>query len=164
LAQTKKDLAKAEYNRDENWKLVIHGCNILEDIKEKMHRFKAQNEADTLAWHKSYREQLALERDTNLQLNNQINDMRAAACRANGHLRDLRRYLTDHDELHELRVQNHQYRQERRYWKRMAMPLIPDDDPMWSDDDDIIDPEEKKRQNAEKEAAEKDGGEGGQSA
>jgi hypothetical protein len=76
----------------------------------------------------------------------------------------MRRYLTDHDELHELRVANTTLRQERRMWKRMAMPLIPDDDSEWSDDDDIIDPEEKKRlaaEKAEKERKDKEGKEGG---
>lgn len=83
---------------------------------------------DTLAWHTNYRQQLADERQENLNLRCQINDMKAAACRANEHLRDMRRHITDHEELHELRVQNIQYRQERRFWKRKAMPLIPDDD------------------------------------
>ncbi|KAK7754809.1 hypothetical protein SLS62_003123 [Diatrype stigma] len=36
-------------------------------------------------------------------------------------------------------------RQELRFWKRMAMPHIPDDDPIWSDDDDLIDSAEKER-------------------
>lgn len=98
-----------------------------------------------MAWHKNYRKQLAEEREENLRLRNQINDMIASAARANGHLRDMRHYLTDHDELHELRVQNVKFRQERRMWKRMALPLIPDDDSEWSNDDDLIDPEEKKR-------------------
>jgi len=71
--------------------------------------------------------------------------MKAAAARANGHLRDMRRYLDDHDETNELRIQNIALRQEKRFWKRIAMPLIPDDDSEWSDDDDLIDPEEKKR-------------------
>jgi hypothetical protein len=138
-------LEKSEYDKKENFKLACHGANILADITEKMHAFKEQHEADTLAWHKNYRKQLAEEREENLRLRNQINDMIAAAARANGHLRDMRRYLADHDELHELRVQNVKYRQERRMWKRMALPMIPDDDSEWSDDDDLIDPEEKKR-------------------
>jgi hypothetical protein len=138
------------YEKKENWKLAIHGANILSDILEKMHKFKATHEADTLAWHRNYRKQLADEREENLNLRNQINDMKAAACRANEHLRQMRRYLTDHDELNELRIRNIQLRQERRLWKRMALPLIPQDDSEWSDDDDIIDPEEKKRLAAEK--------------
>jgi hypothetical protein len=57
----------------------------------------------------------------------------------------MRRYVADHDELNEMRIQNVSLRQERRFWKRLALPLIPDDDPEWSDDDDLIDSEEKKR-------------------
>ena len=143
----------------------MHGANILSDVLDKMHKFKAQHEADTLAWHRNYRKQLSDEREENLNLRNQINDMKAAACRANAHLRDMRRYLTDHDELYKLRVENIALRQERRQWKRMAMPLIPQDDPMWSDDDDIIDPEERKRQAAErdeKERKDNEGGDGGE--
>ncbi|KAI9049935.1 hypothetical protein LZ554_006082 [Drepanopeziza brunnea f. sp. 'monogermtubi'] len=147
-SELRKALEKCQHDKNENWKLAVHGANILADITEKMHSFKAQHEMDTLAWHKNYRKQLADEREENLNLRNQINDMKAAACRANGHLRDMRRFVTDHPELHELRVQNVQFRQERRFWKRKAMPLIPDDDSEWSDDDDLIDPEEKKRQNA----------------
>ncbi|KAK6583302.1 hypothetical protein PZA11_004378 [Diplocarpon coronariae] len=147
-SELRNALETCQYDKNENWKLAMHGANILADITEKMHRFKEQHETDTLAWHKNYRKQLADEREENLNLRNQINDMKAAACRANGHLRDMRRYLADHDELQHLRVQNVRYRQERRFWKRKALPLVPDDDSEWSDDDDLIDPEEKKRQEA----------------
>lgn len=163
----RKALEKCQHDKNENWKLAVHGANILGEITEKMHSFKAQHEMDTLIWHRNYRKQLADEREENLDLRNQINDMKAAACRANGHLRDMRRHLADHDELQELRVQNIQYRQERRFWKRKAMPLIPDDDPEWSDDDDLIDPEEKKRQQAlraEKNRKDREAEGGGESA
>ncbi len=43
------------------------------------------------------------------------------------------------------RVDDRARRQELRFWKRMAMPEIDDDDPFWSDDDDLIDPAEKER-------------------
>jgi hypothetical protein len=137
----RKALEKAEYDKKENWKLACHGANILADVTEKMHKFHEQTDADIHAWHKNYRQQLLAEREENLALRNQINDMKAAACRANEHLRQMRRYVTDHDELHELTVQNIALRQEKRFWKRMALPLIPDDDSEWSDDDDLIDPE-----------------------
>lgn len=114
-----------------------------------MHKFKEQHEKDTLAWHKNYRQQLAAEREENLNLRNQIIDMKAAACRANEHMRGLRRYLTDHDERTELRIQNIALRQEKRSWKRMALKYLRDSDSEFSDDDDIIDPEEKKRAAAE---------------
>lgn len=159
-AELRKKLEKCEHDKDENWNLAIHGCNILSDILEKVHKYKEQHEIDTLAWHKNYRKQLSDEREENLALRNQINDMRAAACRANEWLRKLRRALTDNDELNELRIQVVQYRLERRFWKRMAMPMIPDDDSEWSDDDDIIDPEEKKRQAAEKAEKERKENEG----
>ncbi|KAF8858868.1 hypothetical protein BDZ45DRAFT_704511 [Acephala macrosclerotiorum] len=166
ISQLRKRLEKSEYDAKENFNLAIHGANILADITEKMHRFKEQHESDTLAWHKNYRKQLADEREENLNLRNQINDMRAAAARANDYLRQMRRFVTDNDRYHELEIQNHQYRTERRMWKRMALPLIPDDDSEWSDDDDLIDPEEKKRLAAIKAEKERknledaDGGEG----
>jgi hypothetical protein len=145
-SELRSALEKSEFNKRENWKLAIHGAQILADISEKMHRYKEQHEKDTLAWHKNYRNQLATEREENLDLRNQINDMKAAASRANGHLRDLRKHFNDHDELQELRAQIQQYRTSARYWKRMALPLLPDDDSEFSDDDDLVDPEEKKRE------------------
>lgn len=36
-------------------------------------------------------------------------------------------------------------RQELRFWRRMALPELEDDDAFWSDDDDLIDPAEKER-------------------
>ena len=86
----RKALEKAEYDKTENWKLACHGANILADLTEKMHKFRETTDADILAWHKNYRNQLAAEREENLNLRNQINDMRAAACRANEHLRQMR--------------------------------------------------------------------------
>ncbi|KAE8441581.1 hypothetical protein EG329_004666 [Mollisiaceae sp. DMI_Dod_QoI] len=163
-SELRKALEKSEYNAKENFKLAVHGANILLDITEKMHRFKEQHESDTLAWHKNYRKQLAEEREENLNLRNQINDMRAAACRANESLRDMRRFIADNDHWHELEVSNHHLRTEKRFWKRLALPLIPDDDSEWSDDDDLIDPEEKKRLAAvksEKARKEMEDGEGG---
>ena len=160
-SQLRKTLEKTTHDKQENWKLAAYGANILADILEKTHKYKEQHESDTLAWHKNYRKQLAHEREVNLNLNCQINDMKAAACRASAHLRDMRRWFTDHDELNEVKIQNIALRQEKRMWKRMALPLIPDDDSEWSDDDDLIDPEEKKRQaaaKAEKEKLEKEAG------
>ncbi|TVY57705.1 hypothetical protein LCER1_G001275, partial [Lachnellula cervina] len=145
LSELRKALEDSEYDKRENFKLAVHGAEILSDIAEKVHKFKACHEADTLAWHKNYRKQLADEREENLRLRNEMNDLKAAASRANEHLRDMRRYVTDNDERHDLRVENHRLRTEKRFWKRLALPLIPDDDSEWSDDDDLIDPEEKKR-------------------
>jgi len=152
----RKALEKSEYDKKENFKLACHGANILADITEKMHRFKEQHEMDTLAWHKNYRKQLAEEREENLNLRNQINDMKAAAARANESLRQMRRFITDNDKWHEIEVQNIALRQEKRFWKRLALPLIPDDDSEWSNDDDLIDSEEKKRLAALKAQADKE--------
>jgi len=156
-------LEQSEYNKKKNWELVCYAANVLSTVLEQMHEFKAKHEADTLAWHKNYRQQLADERQEHLNLRNQINDMKAAASRANEYLRQGRRLLDDDPNFNELRIQNHHLRAEKRFWKRLAMPLISNDDPEWSDDDDIVDPEEKKRQKAEKaekERKEKEDGEG----
>jgi len=125
--------------------MVLKAAGILEDILEKMHNFKAKNEADTLRWHKSYREQLEWERAENLRLRCEIYDKMGHAAEANEWLRKARRQLTDWDRLNELTIQNVALRQEKRFWKRMAMPMIPDDDPEWSDDDDLISEKERKR-------------------
>jgi hypothetical protein len=141
LSEMRKKLQKAEYDADENWKLVIHACNILADTLEKVHKFKENEERDVLLWHKNYRNQLAVERELNLALNNQINEMRASACRANEYLRQLRRALTDDEDRTEQMREIHGLRTERRFWKRMALPLFPDDDPEeYSSDDDRADP------------------------
>lgn len=129
-------------------------------MAEKLHRFKENHEADTLAWHKNYRKQLADEREENLNLRNQINDMKAAACRASENLRLMRRFVADNDKWNELEIENNRLRTEKRFWKRMALPLIPDNDSEWSDDDDLIDPEEKKREAIKKEKERRDREEG----
>jgi hypothetical protein len=159
-SELRKALEKALFEKKENLKLAVHGANVLADILDKMHKFKSIHEADTLAWHTNYRKQLAHEREENLDLRNQINDMKASASRANGHLRDMRRAYADNDELNELKIRNHQLRLERRTWKRMALPLLHQSDSEFSDDDDIIDPEEKKRlvaEKADKERKEREG-------
>ena len=142
--------------------MACHGANILADITEKMHTFREKTDADVLTWHKNYRKQLEIERSENLDLRNEINEMRAGVVRANDSLREMRRYITDHPEWHELRVQNVALRQEKRFWKRLALPLLADDDSEFSDDDDLIDLEEKKRLAAlekEKKLKEAEGGE-----
>lgn len=140
LSDTRKALEKADYNAAENWKLVLYACNILKDLLEKVHAFKENEERDVLTWHKNYRKQLTVERETNLELTNQINDMRAAAGRANEYLRLARRAMDDEPNAEERRIQMYALRLERRMWKRMALPLLPDDDAEWSGDDDLNDP------------------------
>ena len=161
ISEARKALDIEQYNSKENFALAVQGADLLSEVASQLHRFKEQQESDTLAWHKNYRKQLADEREENLDLRNQINDMKAAACRGSDNLRQMRHFVTDNDQWKELEIENHRLRTEKRFWKRMALPLIPDDDSTWSDDDDLIDPEEKKRETAkrEKERKEKEDGE-----
>lgn len=139
-------LEKSENNSAENWRLAIYSAQIISDISEKLHKYKETHERDTLIWHKNYRSQLAHERAENLALRQQINDMKASANRANGHLRELRKWHNENDEIQELKGQVQMYRLERRYWKRMALPLLEDDDEEFSGDDDLVDEVEKMRE------------------
>ncbi|RDW82908.1 hypothetical protein BP5796_04399 [Coleophoma crateriformis] len=145
ISELRKKYDKCLYDKKEWQKLCTYMANIIGNVVDLAHEFKEKHEADTLAWHKNYRNQLKEEREENLQLRCQIQDMRAHASKAYNHLTDLRRAITDDEERHELIIQNHYYRQMARHWKRQALPLLPDDDPEFSDDDDLIDPEEKKR-------------------
>lgn len=97
------------------------------------------------AWHRSYRNQLAEEREENLALRGRIADMMGAAARANEWLRKAIRAYEDDPHHEKLKVRVIDYKQRARCYKRMAMPLYPDDDSEWSDDDDIIDPVYKKQ-------------------
>ena len=165
-SKLRKALDQALYDKDENWKIVLLAKNILDDTLDKVHDFRVREDARVLAWHKSYRDQLAEERNRNLELNNRILDMQEHAAKASEYLRKAQRLHDDSPEWQELHIQNDAYRKEIRYWKRMAMPLIPDDSDFWSDDDDLIDPEEKKRlarvrdENQVKYGKKTDGGEG----
>lgn len=112
---------------------------------KQFHEYKAKHVADVGAWHRSYRAQLAEERAENTRLREQIWEMQAHAGRAN---ESLRAFRTKYDEDHarwERRIDKKRVRQELRFWKRLAMPEMPDDDPYWSDDDDLIDGMEKLR-------------------
>jgi hypothetical protein len=101
--------------------------------------------ADVSAWHRSYRAQLDEARRENSRLREQIWEMHAHAGRANESLREFRRRYDEDEARWNRRVDDKAVRQELRFWKRMAMPDLEDDDPYWSDDDDIIDPAEKRR-------------------
>lgn len=112
---------------------------------KQFHEYKARHVADVAAWHRSYRAQLAEARAENSRLREQIWEMQARAGGANELLRRFRaRYDADAARW-DRRVDARAVRQELRFWKRMAMPHLPDDDPYWSDDDDVIDAAEKKR-------------------
>ncbi|KAF7883715.1 uncharacterized protein EAF02_005635 [Botrytis sinoallii] len=132
-AQLRREVESSKADADENWKLVLHAAGILEDIKEKAHNYKFQHEKDTLAWHKSYRDQLAQERKENLELRCHIADMQAHAAKANDYINQLRRYASENKIITELTTQVHQYKGERRYWKRMACPGLIEDPSEWSD-------------------------------
>lgn len=112
---------------------------------EQAHAFKLKTTEDMCTWHRSYRNQLAEEREKNLALTCQILDMQEHAARGMECLRMFRRAWEDNPFHHELQVQITHKRQEARMWKRMALRELPDDDSEFSDDSDIIDPVEKKR-------------------
>ena len=112
---------------------------------KQFHEYKARHTADVGAWHRSYRVQLDEERRENSRLREQIWEMQAHAGRANESLRQLRRKVDDDPAQWDGRVEAVAARQELRFWKRMAMPELEDDDPYWSADDDIIDVAEKER-------------------
>ncbi|QSZ32958.1 hypothetical protein DSL72_002541 [Monilinia vaccinii-corymbosi] len=134
-SQLRRAIEQSKIDADENWKLVLHAAAILEDIKEKAHNYKFQHEKDTLAWHKSYRDQLAQERKENLELRCHIADMQAHAAKANDYINQLRRYASEHKIITELTTQVAQYKSERRFWKHYACPGLREDPSEWSDDE-----------------------------
>ena len=71
--------------------------------------------------------------------------MQDHAANANDSLRTFRRKYDEDETRWDRRVDAVAARQELRFWKRMAMPELEDDDTYWSGDDDIIDPAEKER-------------------
>lgn len=111
----------------------------------QFHDYKARHVADVAAWHRSYRSQLAEARAENSRLREQIWAMQAHAGAANQQLRRFRARFDDDAARWARRVDARAVRQELRFWKRLAMPHLKDDDPYWSDDDDLVDVAEKKR-------------------
>jgi hypothetical protein len=139
-------LEKAKYSRDANAALLGQYASVVSTMLKQFHEYKAKHVADVAAWHRSYRAQLAEARAENCRLREQIWDMQAHAGHANEALRKFRGSYDDDEARWEQRVQNKALRQEVRFWKRMAMPELSEDDhAMWSDDDDLIDEAEKKR-------------------
>lgn len=112
---------------------------------KQFHEYKAKHVTDVTSWHKSYRSQLAEARAENSRLREQIWEMQDRATKANTLLREFRCKYDEDKEKWEKRVDERATKQELRFWKRMAMPDLADDDPFWSDDDDLIDPAEKER-------------------
>jgi methylthioribose-1-phosphate isomerase len=140
-----ESLEKAKVSRDANAALLAQYTTAYGVMLKQFHEYKAKHVADVASWHRSYRAQLDDARRENCRLREQIWDMQAHATRANDSLRHFRRCHDDDEARWTRRVHDKSLRQELRFWKRMAMPELDDDDPYWSDDDDIIDPAEKDR-------------------
>ncbi|KAH7244348.1 uncharacterized protein BKA55DRAFT_541254 [Fusarium redolens] len=140
-----ESLEKAKFSRDANAKLLSQYANAMANLLRQFHEYKTKHVSDVAAWHRSYRKQLAEARDENARLREQIWQMQAHAGRANESLREYRRKYDEDEGRWNKLVDEKAHRQELRFWKRMAMPELDDDDPYWSDDDDIIDPAEKQR-------------------
>lgn len=139
-------LEKANHSRDANANLASQFANALGLMLRQFHEYKARHVADMTAWHRSYRLQLDEARRENSRLREQLWEMKTHAGRANECLRSFRRRFDDEDDRWERTAHDTALRQELRFWKRMAMPELEDDDPYWSADDDIIDVAEKARQ------------------
>lgn len=112
---------------------------------KQFHEYKGKHVSDVALWHRSYRSQLDEARQENSRLREQIWEMRTHASRANESLRQFRRKYYEDERRWDHKVENTALRQELRFWKRMAMPELEEDDPYWSEDDDVIDSAEKVR-------------------
>ncbi|TWU72055.1 hypothetical protein ED733_002825 [Metarhizium rileyi] len=140
-----ESLEKANFSRDANATLLTQYANALALMLKQFHEYKARHVADVAAWHRSYRVQLDEARQENSRLREQIWEMQTHASRANENLRSFRRKYDEDAKRWGKRVEDTSMRQELRFWKRMAMPELDDDDPYWSGDDDVIDEAEKER-------------------
>lgn len=138
-------LETAKHSRDANAALLQEYSGAMRNMLRQVHDYKANQVEEISSWHRSYRSQLAAEREENCRLREQIWEMQNRAGRANEVLREFRRRYEESEERWDRRVDSIAARQEIRFWKRMAMPEIPDDDAYWSDDDDLIDVKEKVR-------------------
>jgi hypothetical protein len=125
--------------------LLSQYATVLQTMLRQLHEYKAKHVADVSAWHRSYRSQLAEARAENSRLREQVWAMSAHAGKANTLLRDFRSAWNDSDDYWRARAEAKAAKQELRFWRRMAMPEVADDDPAWSDDDDLIDVAEKAR-------------------
>ncbi|KAM3452059.1 hypothetical protein BBO_02150 [Beauveria brongniartii RCEF 3172] len=149
-----ESLEKAKHSRDANATLLTQFANGLAGMLKQFHEYKARHVADVASWHRSYRAQLDEARRENTRLREQMGEMQAHAATANDALRRFRRAYDEDPARWDGRVREAALRQEVRFWKRLAMPDLDDDDPCWSADDDIIDAAEKERlANLERRAA-----------
>ncbi|KAJ0343402.1 hypothetical protein COL922a_000134 [Colletotrichum nupharicola] len=140
-----ESLEKAKYSRDANATLLAQYATVLAAMLKQFHEYKTKHVTDVAAWHRSYRSQLAEARAENSRLREQIWEMQERAGKANELLRTFRRKYDEDETRWDRRVEDVAARQELRFWKRMAMPEVGDEDPCWSDDDDLIDSAEKER-------------------
>ncbi|KAM7196529.1 hypothetical protein V8F20_007003 [Naviculisporaceae sp. PSN 640] len=138
-------LEKAKFSRDANAALLSQYATVLSTMLKQFHEYKAKHVADVAQWHRSYRAQLAEARAENCRLREQIWEMQSHAGSANEMLRKFRTRFDEDEQRWDRRVDAKAVRQELRFWKRMAMPELAEDDPYWSDDDDLIDWAEKFR-------------------
>ncbi|KAL1901545.1 hypothetical protein Cpir12675_000414 [Ceratocystis pirilliformis] len=138
-------LDKTKHSRDSNMRLLQDFRQVTLNMLQQFHSYKSQHVADVCSWHLSYRAQLSEAREENCRLREQIWNMQAHAGSAHDLMRQLRKLLVEDEARHNHSVDDVAHRQEVRFWKRMALPQIPDDDPYWSDDDDLVDPHEKLR-------------------
>lgn len=136
---------RAKFSRDEYRHLSSQYASMVAGMLKQFHEYKSKHVTDVAAWHRSYRAQLAEERAENTRLREQIWEMQAHAGRANESLRQFRTKYDEDQARWERRVEMKSIRQEMRFWKRLAMPEMPEDDPYWSDDDDLVDGMEKMR-------------------
>ncbi|KAI0389171.1 hypothetical protein F5Y17DRAFT_450012 [Xylariaceae sp. FL0594] len=140
-----ESLDRAKMSRDANFALLLTYAKVFESILRQFSIYKQKHITDVSAWHRSYRTQLAEARAENCRLREQIWGMQEHAKRANDLVRDFSRKVEENEARWDSRVREKALRQEVRFWKRMAMPAVDDNDEMWSDDDDIIDSAEKER-------------------
>ena len=139
-------LETTTYAKDANAALLGQYAHVLAGMLKQFHEYKQKHVADVAAWHRSYRHQLAEARAENSRLRDQIWQMQERAGRANASLRAFRAAYDENPTRWDRRVADKALRQELRFWKRMAMPSVADDDlAYWSDDDDLVDPVEKVR-------------------
>ncbi|CAK7238683.1 MAG: hypothetical protein STHCBS139747_000101 [Sporothrix thermara] len=139
-------LETTTYAKDANAALLGQYAHVLAGMLKQFHEYKQKHVADVAAWHRSYRHQLAEARAENSRLRDQIWQMQERAGRANASLRAFRAAYDENPTRWDRRVADKALRQELRFWKRMAMPSVADDDlAYWSDDDDLVDPVEKKQ-------------------
>ncbi|KAK5628742.1 hypothetical protein RRF57_004457 [Xylaria bambusicola] len=151
-----ESLDRAKQSRDANFTLLATYAKVFESIINQFHVYKQKHVADVAAWHHSYRTQLAEARAENCRLREQMWEVQQHANRANDLLRDFRKKFDEDQTRWNKRVRERATRQELRFWKRMAMPEVDDNEfGFWSDDDDLVDPVEKERlKKVEREVAE----------